>query len=356
MKTGRTLIEMAHELERQQNGKRDFVADTRELSLSITDHADPSTNHETLTVNGHGSFEVTDNTHRQIAQRLGIPQKYYDRIRYEHPDLLQENVNYLFEHNSQRRMIRTLDGNARAFLSDRYRPLDNFDLAEAVLPIMQEADGIQIVSTELTDSRMYIKALFPKIEAEVKVGDPVQAGIVVSNSEIGQGSVRIEPLVYRLICSNGMVSADHSMRRHHVGRAADAGESAFELYRDETLQQDDKAFFMRVQDIVRSTVTDESFQRIVEHMRRSTEDLITGDPVAAVEVVQKTLNLNDGERSGVLQHLIRDGDLSRYGLVNALTRFSQDVDDYDRATDFERLGGQVLELPRTKWQEIAQAA
>ena len=34
-------------------------------------------------------------------------------------------------------MVRTLDGHARAFLSDRYRRLDNYDLCEHVLPILQ---------------------------------------------------------------------------------------------------------------------------------------------------------------------------------------------------------------------------
>ena len=33
--------------------------------------------------------------------------------------------------DDDRRMIRTLDGNVRAVLSDHYRRLDNFDLAEA---------------------------------------------------------------------------------------------------------------------------------------------------------------------------------------------------------------------------------
>ena len=41
----------------------------------------------------------------------------------------------------------------------------------------------------------------------------------------------------------------------------------------------------------------------------------------------------------MLRHLIEGGDLSAYGLVNAVTHFAQDVDDYDRATEFEALGG-----------------
>ena len=55
-------------------------------------------------------------------------------------------------------------------------------------------------------------------------------------------------------------------------------------------------------------------------------------------------------------HLITGGTLTRWGLVNALTRTAEDVDTYDRATDFERFGGQVIELPRRDWERIALAA
>ena len=58
-----------------------------------------------------------------------------------------------------------------------------------------------------------------------------------------------------------------------------------------------------------------------------------------VEVLANRYALNDSERTGVLRHLIIGGDLSGYGLVNAVTHFSQDVEDYDRAPDFEALGG-----------------
>jgi hypothetical protein len=58
----------------------------------------------------------------------------------------------------------------------------------------------------------------------------------------------------------------------------------------------------------------------------------------------------------VLRHLIADGELSGYGLVNAVTHFSQEVEDYDRATEFEALGGKLIELSAKDWKELAQAA
>ena len=66
--------------------------------------------------------------------------------------------------------------------------------------------------------------------------------------------------------------------------------------------------------------------------------------------------LNDNERAGVLRHLIAEGQLSGYGLVNAVTHYSQEVEDYDRATEFEALGGRLIDLPAHEWKGLAEAA
>ncbi|MFM2005765.1 MAG: hypothetical protein RLZZ09_1420, partial [Pseudomonadota bacterium] len=53
--------------------------------------------------------------------------------------------------------------------------------------------------------------------------------------------------------------------------------------------------------------------------------------------------------------LIVEGDLTAYGLVNAVTHYSQEVTDYDRATDFEALGGKLIELPVSDWRDVVTA-
>ena len=48
--------------------------------------------------------------------------------------------------------------------------------------------------------------------------------------------------------------------------------------------------------------------------------------------------------------------MTRYGLQWAVTRLAGETNDYDRATELERLGGQVIELPKTDWQRIIEEA
>ena len=64
------------------------------------------------------------------------------------------------------------------------------------------------------------------------------------------------------------------------------------------------------------------------------------------------------ERSGVLRHPDQRRRLSAYGLliVNAVTHFSQEVADYDRATEFEVIGAKLIDLSAREWNEFSLAA
>lgn len=364
MKTGRTLEEMAKELDRQAKVKRDFVAPSGQLSMEVIDRdslpppmpGEAENEHQIqLGVTGHGQFNINDLGHEQIAGRLAIPQKYYDRMRTDEPRLLKLNVNtWLSQEPKEKRMVRTLDGNVRAFLSDRYRPLDNYDLAEIAFDRLTKA-GCRIESTELTERRLYIKAVTDRIRYEVRKGDVVQAGIVISNSEVGCGSVKIEPLVFRVVCLNGLIAADAAMKRYHVGRSGSEGDFAQEFFKNETRQADDKAFWMKVRDVITGAFDQIQFSKIVDRMKFAADQEIKGSVEGAIEIVQEKFGFNDDERGGILRHLIHGGDLSQWGLVNAITRSAQDAKDYDRATEIERLGGVVLELPRQDWAQIAEA-
>lgn len=355
MKQGRDIQALAAEIARQQEAKQDFIADTRSLELQFSTER----NEPVLQIEDREPLPINEHAHRQIGDRVGVPAKYYDRMRAEAPDLLCTNVNRWFHDRPERRMIRTLDGGARAFLSDRYQRIDNVDVAEVVFPIfaeMAQENGLQIVSSEITERKLYLKAVAPRIQGEVKVGDVVQAGISISNSEIGQGAFVVQPLIYRLICLNGMTVNDGKLARHHVGARADIGEDTYQLLTDETLRADDRALMLKARDVVRGALSTEGFERILDRMKQASENRIQGSPAKAVEALGKTLGLNETEGGNVMRHLIEGGDLSQWGVLNAVTRMANDAVDYDRASEIEMLGGKVLDLTPAAWREISEAA
>lgn len=343
MKQGKTLQELGRELQRQRLNRQDFLADTRTLEMK----SDSFGSTLSLSLDGHDyNFTVGDVAHQQIANRLGIPYRYYTKMLNDAPELLDRNVNCWLNQNPERRMIRVLDGNVRAFLSDRYRRLDNLELCAAVLPVIQEMQGAQIESCEVTPTHLYLKVVNRRLKAEVRVGDVVQAGFVVSNSEVGLGSLRVEPLVFRLVCKNGLICKDLAQKKYHVGRQVNASDdSAYELYSEETLAQDDKTFFLKVQDVVRCAVDEAKFMLTVDKLRESTQIPLKHDPVKSVELLADKFQLTENERGDILRQLFMGADNSRYGLVNAVTAASKIAKSYERATELERIGGEILSLP-----------
>lgn len=353
MKSGRSLVNLAQELERQLATKRDLVLPSSLLQCRTEEGGDLKMIVDAR--DGDGEYGITNLARRQLAEKLKIPFTYFERMRTEQPGLLDRNVNTWLQNDNERRMIRTLDGQVRAVLSDRYRRLDNFDLAENVLPILQRLADARFESVELTETKMYLKVVTPRVEYEIAPGDVVQAGIVITNSEVGHGTLAVQPLVYRLICSNGLIASDRSLRKTHVGRILQSEEEALTVFRDDTLAADDRAFFLKVRDVVEAAVSEATFRQVVQKMQKTLDIKISGDPVKTVEVLANRYTLNDTERAGVLRHLIVEGDLSAYGLVNAVTHYSHDVEDYDRATEFEVLGGKLIELSSSEWEELAEA-
>ena len=341
MKQGiRTIEKLYDELDRQREARTDLIANTKNLMVNSTRGTSlisVATDNDVL------SYAVSEVAHRQIAERLNIPYKYYERMRLDYPELLDQNINGWLARTPEKRMLRTLDGKLRAFLSDRYRRLDNLELVDHVLPVLAEMKGCDIVSCDVTETHLYLKIINKALKTEVVPGDVVQAGFVISNSEIGLGALKVEPLVYRLICKNGMISKDYSHKKYHTGRQVDDTDNAYELYSDATLEADDKAYFLKVQDIVRAAVDETKFALTVDKLRASMEIPTANNPVETVEIRGDHYLLNKNERGSILRHFIMGNDLSHDGLVNAVTRASQDIEDYNRATELERIGGVLLE-------------
>lgn len=349
MKTGISLTALAQKIEAQKELKLDMVVPTTKIEIETS-----SDKVSSLIVPGQGSFPILPLAHRQIATHTGIPAQYYDRMQAEQPQLLASNINTWFNAKPANRMVRTLGGDMRAFLSDRYQRIENEEIAEAALPVLAELPGVKIVSCEVTDRRLYIHAVVPTITGEVKRGDVVEAGVVISNSEVGLGSVSVAGLIWRLVCLNGMKTSD-AFRRNHVGRKVEGSED-YSIYGDDTLKADDRAVLLKVRDMVKACVDETKFRANLSKLQALTEGKIIGSPEKAIEVLARKVGATDGERGGILRSLIEGADLTRWGIVNAITHQAHTAESYDRAVEFETMGGKLVDLPVSEWKEVLEAA
>lgn len=348
---GKSLVELATELQRQAAIKKDFLAPTDQVGYLVADNGSTA-----LALNG-AAFEVTNHAHRQISEWAGIPAKYYDRMRTEAPRLLENNVQHWFRENPTSRLIRTLDDKARAFLSDKYQRVDNDQVAEAALSVILES-GFEVVSSNVTDQRLYIQATVTALEGEVKKGDPVRAGLIISNGELGNGAIDIQPMIYRLVCTNGMVAGslirDARFRRNHVGRRMEQGED-YSIYADDTRQADDRALMLKIRDSIKALSDPALFHRLMDDLRGATEGPRITNPVTAVEELANQYQLRPSERNTVLENLIRGADYSRWGAANAITAAANTHESYDRAVELQALGSRIIGIQMDQWSRIIEA-
>jgi hypothetical protein len=365
MQKGLTLIEMAEKITAQRELKQDFIAETASLTMQVPPAEGEESRVPVLEVPDQGNFPILPIAHSQIGGHINIPAKYYDRMLKEEPDLLAMNVNTWFRRDLDRhgrpkkRMVRTLGGDNRAFLSNRYQRIENEQIAEAVLPVLMQENDMEIFSCEVTDSRMYIHATFPRLQAEVegsaRVGDVVQAGVLVKNSEVGRGQFIVQPWILELWCTNGCAHDIGKLSKRHLGRQQ-SEEGLLVNFGDDTKEAQDKALMLEARDTVKACLDEAIFMKTVENMSNLTQAKIEGDPTKAVEVLTNRIGTTEAEKGGILRSLIEGGDLSAWGLLNAVTVQAHTVESYDRAVEFETFGGQLLELPKTAWEEVLEAA
>ena len=355
LQRGKSLVELATELTRVRDNAKDFLVPTSKLAmdeqgkLQFQNGADHS-------------FGLNKWSSGQLASYTDIPKGYFDRIQAEDPKLLAKNVNHgLQRKGGDQRMVRTLDGNIRAFVSNKFRRgLGNFELLEANLPILLD-HGFEVQSSELTEKRLYVKAVTPKVKADIKVGDTVNFGIVLSNSDVGAGEFKLETFIYRLSCLNGMVGAKLSSARH-ITRAISGGEEASELFSDKTLNLSDAAFFSGMRDLFLNAIKPENFDLAVNKMREAADRKIRNtDLEQVVELAMNSTKIQgEGIKHGILSALMTGNEgagLTQWGLANSFTRAAQDIKlTYDTATELERAGGQIIELTGSAWRAIAEVA
>jgi Domain of unknown function (DUF932) len=350
MRSITTLDALLQEVVAQNERKHDVLADTRKMSVIDTD---------TLVIDAdHGleAFKLNDHALGQMSTDLGIPKRYFDRMRETAPDLFQTNVHHWFASEPNRRMIRglkpldrTADVSGRAWLSDRYRRLDNIEIAVNLLPEFETlATPVTFHNASISDSKFYLRAVFPRMEAEVKVGDVVQWGVQIRNSEVGAGTFAIENFVLRLVCTNGMVVAKVMNARHVGRRVEDEG-----ILSDEALKADDKAFWLAARDTLRASLSETVFESVIASLRETTEGAEIVRPLKATERLGKTLDLTEAEQEEVLAKLTLGGDMSRWGALNAITAAAKTADSFDRQVEMEEMGWSLASLSEREWERIA---
>lgn len=114
-------------------------------------------------------------------------------------------------------------GQVRGFLGDRYGVLDNTELLELLHPYIAQNDMTLMVGQGSEHNKTAFMRIVSRTPVEVgtlHTGAPDlhQMGMSLQNSEVGASNCQGDFLIYRQICSNGLVSLvedDHLFTQQH---------------------------------------------------------------------------------------------------------------------------------------------
>lgn len=339
------LMDLAHELARQAKAKVDYVVDSKAIQMSRNGAGPVALTFPAPPAQKVIGFEPTGNCHGQLSAKTGVPWKYYQRMQEEKPELLCQNLNTWLGDDPDRRQIRTLDGRARAFVSERYRSIDNADLFFAAVKEFS-AKGCEVVRADLSDDHFRVAAVSPDVKASIPFVPGVDdhkrgnwdlfGGVSVSNSETGCGTLQVEGFCFEVWCLNGVMQ-EKAFKRVHLGEKLEAG-----IYRDETISQSTKAIWMQAQDTIAEMLTEVHVRTMADKMGAAKGIPIKAKPTLLHKGSWTGLGVTQEERDAILEHLGCDGNgWNQYGLQSAMTALGRDALDGDRRTELERLGGWV---------------
>jgi len=149
------------------------------------------------------------------------------------------------------------------------------------------------------------------------------------------------------------VRDDGKLRANHVGRRVD--ESIEGLLSDSTRRLEDEVVLRKVRDVLRHAFDGAALQQFADKLSGTTQRHIEGDVTGTIQILGPSFGLQVGEQQSVLRRLIEGGDLSQWGLANAITRTAEDIDSFDRAVELETIGYKVIDLTNSAWDKISRA-
>ncbi len=161
-----------------------------------------------------------------LCQRIGAPSDYLRQLPAKYQiQLMNHGLLSAGKSASQGALVRTVGGEVRALLSDRYAPMDNeivietLDTALAAHGLRDDVRVRAVATGRSFGLRLTMPGEASVVRHDAKVGDVVETGLDLLNGEIGNRSASITPITYRLTCTNGMRSAsrEDARRFHHVG-------------------------------------------------------------------------------------------------------------------------------------------
>jgi hypothetical protein len=264
-------------------------------------------------------IEVLPSAQRLFANRLRIPHSYLVRCPAE---LQARNLNHWIEKEAERRetLFCRFDGDKlRAVFTDRYTAIDHMEILSRMVEYGFSSETE--VHYSLDQELLVLKV--PDFTRVFGFGekDRIVPGISVANSEVGILAFSIEAYFYRLVCSNGLISAvSVASRFRHVSRKA----------------------LDEFPDILRQVIYES--ERNQGRFAISAQTSID-NPLATIGSFNRQFNITKTEAEAITHAWEIEQIYTMFGVINAYTRAAQDPTlTAEESYRLERIGGMILSI------------
>lgn len=325
----------------------------------------------TLQVPGRGSnYNFRRESLYQLAAKTDVPVRWLDRLTDNgHADMAASDLSELLKREGadKRFLLRLLDGEVDAVLSDRYRCVANDDILAVTLQEIKRV-GAEIWDFRYDRDTFSILAVAPHISGQVDTrreradngadrwiapqGSDVHNPVVrLSNSETGHGKDRGDIASLRRICMNLAVHCEGYASVHLGRRHEEEGEVVFSA---ETRKLEAETQASKVRDMFTTAFDKVKFQNLIDRLNKATTRSVEGSPVRAVEVAIRVLALPVERKDAILAEFLGTKDLTQYGLAQAITaqvnpKNAGTLSDSVRSS-VEEAGGKLLDLETAAWR------
>lgn len=307
------------------------MTDTTPIQASETDKLNGSRFHYPWTLNplfglSGEPYALREHAFQQLLTRFRFRKDHLERFPagYQH-----KMVNHLIQQGGedQPAFLRLAKGNqVRAMMTEAFTPFDDLELLENLFSVLSERTDItstaKLAWMDVQETCSHFRIVWGE-ETALKVGDTVKRGIHITNSEVGMRAVRIEAVVIRLICLNGLLapSVKGSQVFRHVGNPA------------------------RLKAGIREAVEDASLEteRVIADFRRSLQIPIPKPTEFLTGVIKAEPFLSQDDLKATLLAWETSGaEETLFGVTNALT-FAAQTRDAEKRYAMETVAGRVLE-------------
>jgi hypothetical protein len=278
----------------------------------------------------------------QIAGRADVPPSYLSDLVGGHlwqRELASEILNKSFRqgHANERALVRSIGGQVRGFLSDRYRRLDSRPLLETFAATCQEIGAVPVDGT-VSDVRVAMKALLPVVFEPVP-GEVLCLGVEWGNSDFGAARHSVRAFILRLLCLNGATMEDALSQVHLGGRLSDDIE-----FSARTHILDTKASISALKDVVKGTLGPAKVETLLAGIKAADEKKVDWKRMRST-LAKKLLA---GEIKAIEQSyqsedvvMLPPGE-SIWRVSNAISWIAGQTEDADRKLELQRMAGHVI--------------